>query len=190
MARPSRFCADSKGPLGPFVFWPPSDGPRVDPFRGARGYNRRMTEQLLQHFLLSGSQVVKLNAEMHKTVPPGGQCQARVEVKLSPSKPEDDGQPKHYLVGVRLHCQGWPPPGEEQEQLFTIELVINLAYAQFAGDPISFEDFAAHHGSLARQIYPLIQSHASTVLHQLGLSMVRLPLDLTDGGKPGAGTLH
>ncbi len=149
-----------------------------------------MTEQLLQHFLLSGSQVVKINAEMHKTVPPGGQCQARVEVKLSPSKPEDDGQPKHFLVGVRLYCQGFPPAGQEQERLFTIELVVNLAYSQFAGEPISFENFAQHHGSLARQIYPLIQGQASTILHQLGLSMVRLPLDLSNSGKLDGGTLH
>ncbi|MCB1608860.1 MAG: hypothetical protein KDI71_17990 [Xanthomonadales bacterium] len=149
-----------------------------------------MSEQLLRYFMLSGSQLVKLHADMHKTVPPGSQCQARVEVKLTPLKPEESDQPKHFLVSVRFYCQGTPPAGQEQERLFTIELVINLAYVQFSGDPISFEYFAQHHASLSRQIYPLIQSQASTVLHQLGLSMVRLPMDLSERAVSDSGTVH
>lgn len=151
-----------------------------------------MTDQLLQHFLLSGTQLVKLHADMHKTVPPGSQCQARVEVKLSPLKPEDSDQPKHYLISVRLYCQGMPPGGQEDERLFTIELVINLAYMQYAGEPISFEYFAAHHASLARQVYPLVQQQATSVLNQLGLSMVRLPHDLgqKESEQSGTGTVH
>ena len=85
---------------------------------------------------------------------------------------------------------GTPPAGQEQERLFSIELVINLAYVQFSGDPISFEYFAQHHASLSRQIYPLIQSQASTVLHQLGLSMVRLPMDLSERAVSDSGTVH
>jgi hypothetical protein len=138
-----------------------------------------MTDNLLQYFMLTAAQTVKLHAEILKPMPTNSPCQARVEVKLMPARNEgESGSTASYVLGIRLGCDGFPPGSQEQERLFTLELVLNLVYTQASGDPVSFDYFVAHHGSLARQIYPLLQNQANALLQQLGLGMVRLPLDI------------
>jgi hypothetical protein len=138
-----------------------------------------MTDNLLQYFMLSAAQTVKMHAEILKPMPQNAPCQARVEVKLMPARNDaEPGSAASYVLGIRLGCDGFPPGSQDQERLFSLELVVNLIYTQASGEPISFDYFVAHHGSLARQVYPLLQVQANSMLQQLGLGMVRLPLDI------------
>ncbi|MCB1588048.1 MAG: hypothetical protein KDI37_15950 [Xanthomonadales bacterium] len=149
-----------------------------------------MSDNLLQYFLLSAAQTIKLHAEILKPVPQNAPCQARVELKLMPARHEADasGSPS-FVLGIRLACDGFPPGSQDQERLFALELVVNLIYTQSAGEPISFEHFVQHHGTLARQAYPLLQTQANGLLQQLGLGMVRLPLDIM-GSPPQDSTVR
>lgn len=138
-----------------------------------------MTDNLLQYLVLSAAQTIRLHAEILKPVPQNAACQARVELKLMPARNEGEGTcGGGFVLGIRLTCDGFPPGSQDQDRLFALELVVNLIYNQAAGDPIGFEYFLQHHASLARQAYPLLQVQANGLLQQLGLGMVRLPLDI------------
>lgn len=134
---------------------------------------------LLADFALVGTQVVKLGAELFKPLPPNEACQARVELNLTPQPPEGPGAMQGgFVILARFGCVGLPASGREDERLFALEVVVNAAYRQERGDPIAFAEFQRHHISLTRQLFPLLQLHATRLLADLGLTQIRLPHDL------------
>ncbi len=134
---------------------------------------------LLDHFALLSTQVVKLHAELQRAIAPQDVVQARVEVKLSPGRLEAPaGEEPHFQVGVRLTCDGTMTVEGEVKPAFRIECVLNAGYRQFRGEPIPYEEFSKHHTSLTRQLYPLIHQQLIPLLSQLGIPNVRLPQDI------------
>jgi hypothetical protein len=134
---------------------------------------------LLEYFSLAGYQVVKIGGELFRQVPQSEHCQARVELNLTPQAPDGPAQfPGGFVIAVRFGVLGLPPFGAEDERLFALEVILNAAYRQELGAPIEFHEFQQHHTSLARQLFPLLQSHARQLLDTLGLQQVRLPIDL------------
>ncbi len=145
-----------------------------------------MTVNLLDNFALMGTQVVRLNAQLVRSPQNHESLQAKVEMKLSPGEVQQS-EKGVFQVGVRLTCLGEIEQEEKNERIFSIEVVLNALYKQVRGDAISFETFSASHGSLTRQIYPLIHHQIMPVLSQLGLYNVRLPHDimqLPESSKP------
>ena len=137
---------------------------------------------LLENFALAHTQLTRLNAELSEVVARDQTFQAKVELKLTPREmPVDEGQVQ-YQVTARLLCRGNRESESPDKPLFTIELVLQAVYRQFRGDPVDFETFTGNHGSLTRQLYPLIHHQLQPVLKQLGLDQVKLPYDLADGG--------
>ena len=134
---------------------------------------------LLDQFALFSTQIVKLHAELLQSFRPEDSIQARVEIKLSPSKlaVEVKGMPG-YQVGVRLSCNGIRMVEDKEEKIFNIECLLNAGYRQLSGAPLSFEQFSQHHSSLTRQLYPIIHHQLIPILSQLGLHNVRLPQDI------------
>lgn len=133
---------------------------------------------LLDHFVLVSTQVVKLHAELLRAIAPTDMLQARVEIKLSPGKLESQGERPGYQVGVRLLCDGSMIVEGESKAAFKIECVLNAGYRQLHGEPIPYEVFSRHHTSLTRQLYPLIHYQLVPLLSQLGIPSVRLPQDI------------
>jgi hypothetical protein len=95
-----------------------------------------------------------------------------------------------YQVTARLVCRGRRESDEADEPLFTVELVLQAVYTQFQGQPVDFETFQANHGSLTRQLYPLIHHQLQPVFKQFGLDQVKLPYDLAGGTPDNAGQRH
>lgn len=134
---------------------------------------------LLDHFALFSTQIIKLHAELLQPFRPEDTIQARVEIKLTPAQLpiEVKGMPG-YQVGVRLSCDGIKMVEGKEVRIFNIECLLNAGYRQLSGTPLSFEQFSQHHSSLTRQVYPIIHHQLIPILSQLGLHNVRLPQDI------------
>ncbi len=140
---------------------------------------------LLDAYTLVNIEMLKLGAELHRTMPPSEHCQARIELKLSPQTPIADSVSQvGQIMNARLGVLGLPPNGREEDKLFTLEVVINATYRPLVdqfGNPIgdvSFDAFSRGHTSLARQLFPILERRAHQLLLELGISHIRLPLDL------------
>ncbi len=142
---------------------------------------------LLSHFALFQTQLVKIHAELHQSIGADDVINANVEMKLTPAVlprgqvASADPQRTAYQVGVRLYCRGTRKVGDEvadPKPAFTLECVLNASYQQMQGDPIEFETFSRHHVSLTRQLYPLIRQQLLPLFSQLGIASVRLPQEI------------
>jgi len=134
---------------------------------------------LLDFFVLAGVHVVKIGGELFRPIPNLEQCQARVELNMTPQPPDGPGAfPGGFVVAVRYGVLGTPPFGRDDERYFGLEVIVNAAYRQELGEPISFAAFQEHHTSLTRQLFPLLYSYAQRALGELGLCQIRLPLDI------------
>jgi len=148
---------------------------------------------LLEQFALCHTQLTQLRAELHQAVDARAPIQAQVELNLAPAQLQAvaAGSLPTYQVTATLSCSGRAQ--SDERELFTLKLVMQMAYRQIQGDPMPFEAFQQQHSGLARQIYPLLHHQLRPVLQQLGLDQVRLPYDLAGGGgSEGAetATLH
>lgn len=133
---------------------------------------------LLDKFVLQHVQVSLLKAKLiHVSKDPGAQ-KAKVELNLTPRVIETDGADKlpSYQVSARLTCKG----GAENESgpKFMAQVGFEVIYQQMDGEPIDFSAFTAHHSSLTRQLYPLLQQELRMLLVRLGLEQIHLPFDL------------
>lgn len=135
---------------------------------------------LLDQFMLVHTQVTRLNAELKEIVPRDQQFTAKVELKLTPRQVPPDQGANQFQLTARLLCEGRKQNDASIEPLFTLELAMQTVYRQFAGEPVTLEQFSGQHGSLARQIYPLLHQLLQPILKQFGLDQVRLPHDLAD----------
>lgn len=132
---------------------------------------------LLEFFTLSSIQVIKIHAELLRPVVADKGLQTTVELKLTPAALSSDTE-QTFQVGCAFKCNGFSTDEENSKPLFQIEYTFNAVYRQVAGDEISLEQFQKEHGSLNRQLYPLIQQKTELLFQQLGLNAVNLPLDL------------
>jgi hypothetical protein len=146
---------------------------------------------LLDIYTLANVETLKLAAELHRGVSPNEQCQARIELKLAPQTPVGDSLSQlGYVINTRLFVLGLPPNGREEEKLFTIDVVMNAiyrpiidSYGSALGD-LSFEQFNAGHTALTRQLLPILERRAHQMLLELGLTHIRLPMDLVHENNP------
>lgn len=135
---------------------------------------------LLDQFILNHIQVSLLEAKLLSAARPKakGAREARVELKLTPRvmKTDSGDAPPAYQVSARLTCDG----GSEEDvgPRFRAEVGIEAVYQQIDGDPLDLAEFGAHHASLTRQLYPLMQQELRQLLMRLGLEQVHLPFDL------------
>ncbi len=141
---------------------------------------------MLERFALAHTQVTRLNAELREIVPPNQTFSAKVELKLTPLEMKYEGELPQYQVTARMLCRG-SREDQPDKLLFTIELVLQVVYSQFQGEPVGFETFKANHGSLTRQLYPLIHHQLQPVFKQFGLDQVKLPYDLAGNAQDQAG---
>lgn len=135
---------------------------------------------LLDRFALAHTQVTRLQADLAEIVPPDEKVSAKVELKLTPRKIPGESDVVQYQVTARLICRGHRDSVASDKPLFTIDLVLQAVYRQFAGESMPFEEFSRHHASLTRQLYPLIHHQLQPVFKQFGLEQVRLPYDLVN----------
>lgn len=133
---------------------------------------------LLDHFMLAHTQVTRLHADLTEIVPKEARFTAKVELKLTPRQMPAEPGSNQYQVSARLLCRGGLENADPAKPMFTIELVLQAVYRQFQGESVSFEAFSANHGSLTRQLYPLIHHQLQPVFKQFGLDHVKLPYDL------------
>ncbi len=137
---------------------------------------------LLERFSLAHTHLTRINADLGEIVKPDDKFSAKVELKLTPREmptEQVEGQ-SQYQVTARLVCRGSREQDASEKPLFTIEIILQAVYRQFQGDPIDFETFSQHHGTLTRQLYPLIHHQLQPVFKQFGLDQVKLPFDLVN----------
>jgi hypothetical protein len=133
---------------------------------------------LMDHLVLSGTQLLLLRAELLHAPLPDQSVQAKVELKLRP-EPKGARQRGQFSIYVQASVNGkMGDPGQSLE-VFRLEVHLAAAYQQEMGEAIGDEAFAQYHASLARQLYPLLQAKLTDLLAQLGLGSVHLPPDLT-----------
>jgi len=137
---------------------------------------------LLDRFALAHTQVTRLNVDLTEIVPADQRFSAKVELKLTPREIAHEADLPQYQVTARLLCRGHREAESADQPLFTVELVLQAVYRQFQGDAVDFETFKANHGSLTRQLYPLIHHQLQPVFKQFALDQVKLPYDLAASG--------
>jgi len=133
---------------------------------------------LLERFVLQRLDITLLRAEVIKAAKAPGKQQAKVELNLSPRliKADSGDQPPAYQVRAKLACRAG---GEgKKEPAFRAEVGVVAIYQQVAGEPLDIAEFTANHGSLTRQLYPLLQQELRVLMTRLGLEGIHLPFDL------------
>lgn len=133
---------------------------------------------LLDRFILQHVQLTLLKAEVLQLVKDQGQREAKVELQLTPRLLQADSGEElpAYQVSARLSCCSGSRGKEEP--LFTAEVRLEAVYRQVSGEALDIAEFTAHHGSLTRQIYPLLQQELRALMNRMGLEQVRLPFDV------------
>jgi hypothetical protein len=142
---------------------------------------------LLDFYTLMRLEPFKVAAEIFRPARPNEQTDARVELKLSPLQPSvpNDLPPGVCVMQARLHVLGIPPGEPETQRLFEVDIAFNALYqpnTDARGKPLaelSFQTFCDAHGSLTRQLLPMLERRASALLAELGLHHIRLPMDLS-----------
>jgi hypothetical protein len=133
---------------------------------------------LLERFVLQHVQITLLQAEVSKAAKAPGKQEAKVELNLSPRliKADSGGRLPAYQVRANLTCRS----GSEgkQQPTFKAEVGVVAVYQQVAGEPLDIAEFTANHGSLTRQLYPLLQQELRVLMSRLGLADIHLPFDL------------
>jgi hypothetical protein len=133
---------------------------------------------LLERFVMQRLDFTLLRAEVIKAAKAPGKQQAKVELNLSPRliKADSGDQPPAYQVRANLTCRSG---GEgKKEPAFRAEVGLVAVYRQIAGQPVDIAEFTANHGSLTRQLYPLLQQELRVLMARLGLEDIHLPFDL------------
>ena len=133
---------------------------------------------LLDQFILQHVQVSLLEAKLLTTAKGEGAREAKVELKLAPRLIKTDSGDKlpAYQISARLICKG--ESIDDQTPRFRAQVGIEAVYQQIDGEPLDLAEFGNHHGSLTRQLYPLMQQELRLQLMRIGLEQVHLPFDL------------
>ena len=133
---------------------------------------------LLDQFILHHVQLSLLQAKLIATPKTQGAREAKVELKLVPRivKTDSGEELPSYQVSARLSCR----TGDKEDggPRFDARVGIEAIYRQIDGDPLDLSEFSAHHASLTRQLYPMMQQELRMLLVRLGLEQVKLPYDL------------
>ena len=122
--------------------------------------------------------ITLLRAEVIKAAKVRGKQQAKVELNLSPRliRADSGDQLPAYQVRANLTCRSG---GEgKKEPSFRAEVGVAAVYQQVAGEPLDIAEFTANHGSLTRQLYPILQQELRVLMARLGLENIHLPFDL------------
>ncbi len=144
------------------------------------------TTNLLEHFILKHLQPSRLNAEILQPSAEEAPTDTKVELNLTPRVLQADGGAAElplYQVTAVLNCRG---AGEDVKgPSFRASVAFEAVYQQVSGEPLDFSEFTTNHASLARQLYPLLQSEMRGLLFRFGLSQVQMPFDLTARAERG-----
>jgi hypothetical protein len=105
------------------------------------------------------------------------ECNAHVELQLTPTAVEG-ANPPQFALQIRLTCVGTPTRGVQRSRLFDLEIRALAIYRQVAGETLGASTFATNHAVCARQLFPALATRAQGLLSDLGLTSIRLPLDL------------
>ena len=133
---------------------------------------------LLDHFSLTQIQTLRLHAELHDSVKQDTALEAKIEISFSPGKVADADLLNSYQIGAKIICRGILQGGSLESPLFTVECAMNAVYQATSSSALEYKVFHANHNSLIRQLYPLLQQKTQSMLKELGLSQISLPLDL------------
>lgn len=136
-------------------------------------------------------QLTLLRAEVIKIVKDPGAQEAKVELNLAPRLTQADSGANlpAYHVSARLSCRSGAKGSKEPS--FKAAVGFEAIYQQVSGEPVDIAEFTAHHASLTRQLYPLLQQELRTLMTRVGLEQIRLPFDLAaQVHSPGSETVR
>lgn len=133
---------------------------------------------LLDQFILQHVQISQLEAKLLSSPKGTGAREAKVELKLAPRlmKTDSGAELPAYQVSAILTCKG--ESGDDIAPQFLAKVGVEAIYQQTEGEALDLSEFSAHHASLTRQIYPLLQQELRMLLMRVGLEQIHLPFDL------------
>ncbi|MCB1601341.1 MAG: hypothetical protein KDI66_15090 [Xanthomonadales bacterium] len=134
-------------------------------------------DELFRWLTLENLSLTGMQAALHGNEARTTECNAHVEFQLTPSAVEGTVPPQ-FALQTRLTCVGTPVRGVPGTKLFDLEIRAVALYRQIGGESLNATDFATHHTVLARQLFPVLSIRAQTLLQDLGLHNIRLPMDL------------
>ena len=133
---------------------------------------------LLERLVLSSLQWLCVHGELKSAPPADRTIQAKVELKLRSEAHTQSEGGRHYPLMARAEVVGTFEGEADRVEVFSLALTLRATYRLHHGEPISDETFSEHHGTLARQIYPLMHMRLNQLLLELGIPHVTLPPDL------------
>ena len=138
---------------------------------------------LLELFALKHVQVTVIHAELTHSGTAGEHShgEAKIEFNMKPKifKAEKEAPLPCYQVSTRLKVESGDH--ENPAPVFNARIAIEAVYQQSTGTPVDLVKFTANTATLARQLYPLMQLELREMLSRLGITGIRLPLDLAPG---------
>jgi hypothetical protein len=105
------------------------------------------------------------------------ECNAHVELQLTPLT-VDQRANYQFALKIKLSCTGTPAKIQSNARVFDLELRALALYRQASMAPVSVEQFSADHTVFARQLFPALAMRAQALLDSLGMSNIRIPVDL------------
>ena len=134
---------------------------------------------IIDEFALRHTQLSAVHADIHKQASAEQAITARVELNLTPRtmQKRQENLPAYQITAL-IACNGQAE--DNGEQLFSLQLTMQAAYQQIAGEAMDFERFKRSHAPFTRQLYPLLHQHLRHLMLQLGLENVKLPYDLAE----------
>lgn len=133
---------------------------------------------LLDHFYLQHVRLTRIDAKLTDAREGVADREAKVELNLAPRplKADSGEELPSYLVSARLSCRSGEEEGTGPK--FAAAVGVEAIYRQIDGEPVDVATFGAHHASLTRQLYPLLQQELRGLMLRLGLERIHLPFDL------------
>lgn len=135
-------------------------------------------DEMFRSLTLESISITGLQAQLQQGVEARGvECHAHVEFQLTPNQVEG-AQPMLFVLQTRLSCVGTPLRGSNRSKLFDLEIRASANYRQVGAGAIAVGDFATHHTVFARHLFAALSLRAQSLLQDLGMQNIRLPLDL------------
>lgn len=130
---------------------------------------------ILDYVLLHKTRLIKLEANLKKAVGPDTPIQAQVELGFSPQIGEEQQAGYFLLAQLKLKAT---TNQQDKDELLNCRCQIEAEYRLLPDKSLTREDFAESHATLARQLYPLIQSRLMPILKDMGFDKLVLPADV------------
>ena len=136
---------------------------------------------LIEVVHLHAWQLMRMELAVHASIP--ARVRAQIEIHLSPRESKI-GEQRAPAILARMELRGMPEEDPQSMTCFTIRIERLAVFQPMQGKTLDSGVFKARHTELARSLYPRLREDAQMALDRIGVSSLRLPLELLDAPQP------